>query len=39
MPPDPLGEWHERYSRNGTRLGFKPGESVLRTMRGKSHID
>jgi AraC-like DNA-binding protein len=24
MPPDPLGEWHERYSRNGTRLGFKP---------------
>lgn len=24
MPLDPLGEWQERYSRNGTRLGFKP---------------
>jgi AraC-like DNA-binding protein len=24
MPHDPLREWQERYSRNGTRLGFKP---------------
>jgi AraC-like DNA-binding protein len=24
MPLNPLGEWQERYSRNGTRLGFKP---------------
>ena len=25
MPYDPLREWQERYSRSGTRLGFKPG--------------
>ena len=24
MPLDPLREWQERYSRSGTRLGFKP---------------
>ena len=24
MPHDPLLEWQERYSRHGTRLGFKP---------------
>lgn len=24
MPHDPLREWQERYSRSGTRLGFKP---------------
>src|SRR4029077_1194502 len=24
MPRDPLHEWQERYSRSGTRLGFKP---------------
>ena len=24
MPHDPLREWQERYSHNGTRLGFKP---------------
>ena len=24
MPIDPLREWQERYSRNGTQLGFKP---------------
>jgi AraC-like DNA-binding protein len=24
MPNDPLREWEERYSRSGTRLGFKP---------------
>ena len=24
MPRDPLREWQERYSRSGTRLGFKP---------------
>ena len=24
MPNDPLREWQERYSRSGTRLGFKP---------------
>jgi AraC-like DNA-binding protein len=24
MPSDPLREWQERYSRSGTRLGFKP---------------
>jgi AraC-like DNA-binding protein len=24
MPYDPLHEWQERYSRSGTRLGFKP---------------
>jgi AraC-like DNA-binding protein len=24
MPHDPLREWQERYSRHGTRLGFKP---------------
>ena len=24
MPLDPLREWQERYSRNGTQLGFRP---------------
>lgn len=24
MPHDPVHEWQERYSRSGTRLGFKP---------------
>ena len=24
MPLDPLREWRERYSRNGTQLGFRP---------------
>jgi AraC-like DNA-binding protein len=28
MPHDPLREWQERYSRSGTRLGFKPETDV-----------
>jgi AraC-like DNA-binding protein len=29
MPHDPLREWQERYSRSGTRLGFKPEPNAL----------